>query len=98
RVVGGGVVEERRQRELLTQRLGRLVSRESGPVSRELEEDAAGLAEVDRAEVVAVDDRRRVRLGRRQQALAPRVLLAEADTPRDVMHRAGALQRARVRG
>src|SRR6188472_1314222 len=53
------VLEVRRKREPLAERLPRLVGREARPERRDLEEHAARLAEVDRLEVEAVDDRRR---------------------------------------
>ncbi len=52
-----------RQRELLAEVLEGLVDREAGAQRGDLEEDAARLAEVDRAEVEAVDQRRRLRAG-----------------------------------
>ena len=54
------VFDERRQGELLAQaaRAARR-SRSRGPQRRDLEQDPAGLAEVDRVEVEAVDHRRR---------------------------------------
>src|SRR5438034_4772724 len=54
------MLEVRRQRELLAEVLERLVGRESGAERRDLEQDAAGLAEVDRLEPEPVDDRRRM--------------------------------------
>src|SRR3954469_558642 len=53
------VLVVRRQRELLAQRLDRLVDGEARAEGRDLEEDAARLAEVDGAEVEAVDHGRR---------------------------------------
>ena len=53
------VLEVGRQRELLAEVLERLVDGEARAQRRDLEEDAAGLAEVDRAEVEAVDHRGR---------------------------------------
>src|SRR6185503_606853 len=55
-----------RDRQLLAQRLERLVDREPGARGGQLEQHAARLAEVDRLEVVPVDDLGRVRavLGR----------------------------------
>src|SRR4051794_10361519 len=91
------ILEERRQGELLPERLGGVVGGEAGAVGGQLEEDAAGLAEVERAEVVAVDPRRRAGLGRGREARAPFVLLAQADPPGDVMDRARALQRPGLR-
>ena len=48
-------LEEGRQRQPLAERLQRLVDGEAGAVGGDLEEDAVRLAEVERAEVVAVD-------------------------------------------
>src|SRR5919109_4447895 len=47
-----------RQLERRSERLSRLVDRESRPVGRDLEEHATRLTEIDRMEVLAVDDRR----------------------------------------
>ena len=49
-------LQEGRQREPLAEVLGVLVGGEAGSVGGDLEEDAARLAEVERLEVVAVDD------------------------------------------
>src|SRR5437764_11816623 len=49
--------EERRQRQLLAQVLGVLVGGEAGAVGRDLEQHPSVLAEVDRVEVVPIDDR-----------------------------------------
>src|SRR5919204_6209287 len=57
------VLEGGRQREPLAEVLRRLVGREAGAEGGDLEEDAARLAEVDRAEVEAVDDGGRRRAG-----------------------------------
>ena len=64
------VLEVGRQRELLAEVLERLVDGEAGADRRDLEEDAARLAEVDRAEVEAVDLRRRLGAAR-DRLLAP---------------------------
>ena len=58
--LGPHVLEVGRQRELLPQVLERLVDGESRAQRRDLEEHAAGLAEVDRFEVEAVDHRGRL--------------------------------------
>src|SRR6266513_5774682 len=78
----------RRQRQLLAEALERLVDGEAGPCRRDLEEDAAGLAEVDRLEVEAVDDRSRA-CARRRHALVPGLVLLRRRCPRDVVDRAG---------
>src|SRR2546423_3135175 len=59
-------LERGRKREPLAEVLRRLVGREAGTEGGDLEEDAARLAEVDRAEVEAVGHgcRRRTRLQR----------------------------------
>src|ERR687891_1619187 len=84
------VLEERRDRELLAERLERLVDREAGRAGGDLEQHAARLAEVDRAEVVAVDHR-----GGAAAALldapAPRLVVLVLRCPRDVVHRSRAL-------
>src|SRR5688572_20890663 len=82
------MLEGRREDERLAEVLGILVEREAGPEGRELEEDAARLAEVDGAEPEAVDDRRRVRPGACDPRV-PRVLLLHLSGPRDVVHRSG---------
>src|SRR5690606_14209991 len=53
---GAAVFEPRRELESGAKRVRRLVHGETGPVRGDLEEDAAGLAEVDRAEVLPVAD------------------------------------------
>src|SRR5215218_5802851 len=70
--------------------LQRLVGCETGAERRDLEEDAARLAEVDRLEVEAVDHRRRAR-ARTLDRGAPRLVLLLRRRPCDVMDRAGAL-------
>src|SRR5204862_1848509 len=82
-----------RKRELLAEVRERLVDREAGADGRDLEQHAARLAEVDRLEVEAVDDWRRM-AARGDHALAPRLLLVRLAGPRDVMHRPGALEAA----
>ena len=59
-------------------------AREPGPERRDLEEDAARLAEVDRAEVEAVDDRRRPAPDSATRAL-PRLVLVHRRRPGDVV-------------
>src|SRR5919109_5402481 len=86
----------RRQRELFAQVLERLVDGEPGTDRCDLEQDAARLAEVDRAEVEAVDDRRWMRTAR-AHALVPRRVLVLRRGPGDVVHRACTLV-ARLRG
>src|SRR5205807_5046001 len=79
-----------RQRELLAQARGRLVDRETRPDRRNLEQDAARLAEVDRLEVEAVDHRRRVRAGL-DHPLAPILVCLRLAGPGDVVDGARAL-------
>src|SRR5204862_5472642 len=79
------VLEVGRQREPLAEVLDRFVGREAGADRRDLEEDAARLAEVDRLEVEAVDDRRHVR-PRGRDALAPGLVLLRRRGPGDVVH------------
>src|SRR5216684_1201062 len=52
-----------RQLQRRAERVGRLVDREPWLIGRDLEEDAARLAEINRAEVLALDDRRHVAPG-----------------------------------
>src|SRR5205823_5553390 len=77
-----------RERELLAERLERLVGREPGPDRRDLEEHAARLAEVDRLEVEAVDHRRRPCPGLGDPPL-PRLVLLRWRRPRHVVDGAG---------
>src|SRR5213079_2854986 len=83
------VLERRRQRQALAEVLERLVGREARAERRDLEEDAARLAEVDRLEVEAVDDRRHVRAGL-GHALAPRLVFVGLGGPGHVMNGARA--------
>ena len=52
-----------RQAQLLTEMVGVLVDREARRGGRDLEQDSLWLPEVDRVEVVAVDDRRHTHAG-----------------------------------
>ena len=72
---------------MLSERLLRLIGREAGAERRDLVEHAARLAEVDRAEVEAVDDRRRIEADG-PDALAPRLVILVRRGERDVVHRA----------
>src|SRR4029077_1697465 len=82
-------LEPGRQAERRPELLRRLVDGEPWPVGRDLEEDAAGLAVVDRLEVPAVDHRGDVAAGPQQQ-LAPALLRVRVlRAPRDVVDRAG---------
>ena len=78
------VLERRRQREPLAEVLRILVRREARAERRDLEEHAARLAEVDRAEVEAVDHGRRLRAGR-GDPLAPGLVLLHRRGPGDVV-------------
>src|SRR2546423_12347165 len=78
-----------RERQLLAEVLERLVDGEARAEGRDLEQAAARLPEVDRAEVEAVDDRRRVRAALRD-ALLPRFVLVLGRGPGDVVNRARA--------
>src|SRR5512132_1444382 len=69
--------------------LERLVDGEARADRRDLEQHAARLAEIDRLEVEAVDDRRRVRTALRDAPL-PRLMLVRRRGPRDVVDGAGA--------
>src|SRR5581483_5843544 len=86
----------RRQREVLAERLERLVGGEAGAERRDLEQDPRWLAEVDGAEVEAIDDRGRSAV-ERLDALAPGLVLLDRRSPGDVMHGAGAGESARLR-
>src|ERR1700674_2479481 len=74
----------------------RLVRREAGPKRGDLEKHATGLAEVDRLEVVAIDDRSGPRAGR-GHTFPPRRMIRNGRRPGDVMHGARAAHAA-VRG
>ncbi len=90
---GAQVLECGREDELLAEVLGILVEREARAERRDLEEDAARLAEVDRAEPEAVDDRRRVHSGRGHRSRA-RPRAPPSTTPR---RRGGRFPRRRRR-
>ena len=83
-------LELRRQDDHRAELLERHVDGEAGPVVGDLEQHAAGLAEVDRVEVVAVDDPR-VRDARLGEELRPPRVLVDRRAPRDVVDRAAAL-------
>src|SRR5207247_5998837 len=72
--------------KMLAQLLERLVHVEPGANRGDREQDAARLAEVDRAEVEAVDHRRRMGSGLRD-ALLPGLVVVHRRGPRHVMHR-----------
>src|SRR5436190_16764228 len=84
--LGPEMLEIRRQGELLAEVLERLVGGEAGADRGDLEQHAARLAEVDRLEVEAVDDRRRPGAGA-CDPLLPRLVLVRQRRPRDVVHR-----------
>ena len=79
----------RREGELLAEVLEGLVDGEARPDRRDLEQHAARLAEVDRLEIEAVDDRRRVGTALRD-ALLPGLVRLGWGCPCDVVDRAGA--------
>src|SRR3954451_23082945 len=74
-----------RQRQVFAKRLERLVGHEAGPERRDLEQDPARLAEVDRLETEPVDDRRRARAGL-GDPLTPRGVVFHRRGPGDVMN------------
>src|SRR5215207_5862222 len=85
-----------RQGQLLAERLERLVDVEARAQGRDLEEDAARLPEVDRAEVEAIDHR----CGPSPLAdhpVAPGRVLIDLRGPGDVVDAARALQAALLR-
>ena len=79
--------------QLLAEVFRVLVDREPGRQRRDLEQDPARLAEVDRAEVVAVLHGRDVHPGL-ADAGAPRQVVLVARRPRDVVDGAGAVEAA----
>ncbi len=87
------MLEGRREDERLAQVLGILVHGKTRTEGRDLEEDAARLAEVDRAEPEAVDDWSRSEAGR-CDALAPRLVLVQCRRPGDVVHGSGPAEAA----
>jgi hypothetical protein len=70
-------------------RLSAGLEHESGLVGRELEQDAAGLAEVDGLVHLAIHHRRQPKL-RGGHSVAPPLLVGVADRERDVVRRSGA--------
>src|SRR5438128_1196817 len=85
-------LKARWQRQELAQVRLVLVHREPGSDRRDLEQHPAGLAEVHRAKVEAIDHLRRAR-ARGGDARAPLVLLLRLGGERHVVHRARALER-----
>src|SRR6185436_7609508 len=87
------LLEPRRDRQLLAERLERLVDREARARGGQLEQHAARLTEVDRLEVVAVDHLGRVRavLG---HPLLPLLVVLVGRVPGDVVNRPAALDAA----
>ena len=83
------MLERRRQDQRLAEMVGLLVDREAGAHRGELEEHAARLAEVDRAEPEAVDDAAR-RLPGAADGIEPGVLLVHVRGEGDVVDGAGA--------
>src|SRR5262249_12302942 len=81
----------RGQRQLLSQRLEGLIDREARAARGGLEQHAARLAEIDRAEVEAIDHRCGAGAGR-DHAVAPCLVVINLRSPGDVVHAARALQ------
>src|SRR3954453_2309941 len=90
-------LELRWQDDLRPELLERHVHREARAVVGDREQDAARLAEVDRVEVVAVDDAGGRDAHFRKMVLPARVL-GDGRAPGDVVHGAGALAPAVERG
>src|SRR6185503_18296047 len=90
------LLEPWRQDDPRPELLDRAVDGEPGLRRRELEQDPARLAEVDRAEVVAVDDPA-VRDAGLLQHVEPAPVLGLGRVPGDVVDRAGTLPRGLVR-
>ena len=88
--LGAVRLEEGRQRQPLAEVLGVLVRREAGTVGGDLEEDAARLPEVERLEVVAVDDVGDADAGRPHPVAPGPVLGVIGGAERDVMDPAAA--------
>src|SRR5215213_7095347 len=86
-------LQKRRQRQLFAERLHRLVGRKTRAVGRDLEQNAVGLAEIQAAEIEAVD---LAAVGDAEfvQALGPGVVLRlVGGAERDVVDAAGARTR-----
>src|SRR5680860_306978 len=91
-------LQPRRQPQGTAQLKQRFVDGEPGRIGGDLQEHAAGLAEVDGAEVVAVDDRRDV-IAVLDDLLAPCLLrLVVGRAPGDMVHGAGGHQAPRRLG
>src|ERR1700730_567011 len=76
-----------RQLQRRAERLGRLVHRESRLVVGDLEQYATGLAEIDRAEILALDHGRDVAPGLDQNVTPVQLMRIVGGTPRHVMDR-----------
>src|SRR5687767_6612911 len=87
------LLEPRRDRQLLAERLERLVDREAGARGGQLEQHAARLAEVDRLEVVPVDHLSGVGAVL-AHLVAPGLMVLVGRVPRDVVDAARALDAA----
>src|ERR1700674_2424205 len=88
-------LQERRQREFFAERFHRLVGGKAGPVGRDLEQDAVGLAKIQALEIKPVD---LTAVGNTEvaQASGPGVLLCLiGGAKRPMMHAPGALSRYR---
>ena len=79
-----------RQLQRLAEMRGVLVAVEAGLVGGDLEQHAARRAEIDRPEIVAVDDRRHLVAGVHQRLAHLELLGAVFDGKGDVVDRAGA--------
>ena len=80
----------RRQLQRLAQMRGVLVAVETGLVGRDLEQHAAGRAEIDRPEIVAIDDRRDLVASVHQRLAHLELLFAVLDGEGDMVDRSRA--------
>lgn len=88
--VGARQLKPRRQLERRAETIGHLVDRKAGWLGRDLEQDAAGFAEIYRTEIPAIENRRNIK-SERKDLFAPSLLLFIASrAERDVVDGAAA--------
>src|SRR3981081_94618 len=79
----------RRQSQILSQLLDRLINGESRRIGRDFEENAARLTKIDRVEVLAIDHRRNGQTGRDELFSPGDLFFVIGSAKRDVMNRSG---------